>query len=118
MYILPATAFIISSPEGYLCPVCGWAGTFRGDHFHDEEGGCIATGICACCSYEPGFDDNPLASQDAEPTIGASIASRRRAWIGQGSPWRGIDATPVPDNWSSKAQLDRLFRLAPFLADK
>ena len=118
MDTLPATAFIILSPEGYLCPVCGWAGTSRGGHFQDDEGGCIATGICACCAYEPGFDDNPLASKDAKSTIAASIASYRRAWIDRGSPWLGRDATPVPVNWTADDQLARLFRLAPFLTEQ
>jgi hypothetical protein len=114
---LRPTTFIIASGGGYLCPVCGWAGTFIGNHFADDEGGCIATGICACCAYEPGFDDNPLASDKAKPTIAESITSYRRAWIDMGSPWRGIDATPVPDNWSAEAQLSKLFKRAPFLAE-
>jgi hypothetical protein len=117
MNILPATAFIIQSADGYLCPVCGWPGYFRGDHFDDEEGGCIATGICPCCLYEPGFDDQPLASKDAKPTIGESITFYRQEWLDAGLPWRGGDVTTAPDGWSAKKQLSRLFRIAPFLAD-
>ena len=109
------TTFIIRADEGFLCPVCGWAGTFKGDHFADDEGGCIATGICACCAYEPGFDDNPLASKNAKPTIRESISAFRQAWIKSGSPWLGRDRTPLPEGWSATEQLSRLYQLAPFL---
>jgi len=114
---LPATAFIIPSEDGFLCPVCGLAGYFRGDHFDDIEGGCIATGICPCCSYEPGFDDNPMASKNAKSTIAESIAFYRRGWIEAGRPWRGGDQTVAPASWSADEQLARLFRIAPFLAE-
>jgi hypothetical protein len=114
--VLPATSFIVSDGAAFLCPVCGWAGTFLGNHFDDEEGGCIATGICDCCQYEPGFDDNPLASSAAKPTIGESIAAYRETWLRNGAPWRGKLIGPDPPaGWSSQAQLDRLFEIAPFL---
>jgi hypothetical protein len=113
---LPATAYIIRDGAKYLCPVCGWPETFRGDHFDDEEGGCIAMGICDCCVYEPGFDDNPLASAAAKATIGESILAFRGAWLAEGAPWRGNGSRRAPpDGWSSERQLARLYELAPFL---
>jgi hypothetical protein len=114
---LPARAYIIQSNEGFLCPVCGLAGYFKGNHFDDVEGGCIATGICPCCLYEPGFDDQPLASSKAKPTIGESIAFYRHGWLNAGRPWRGGDQTSAPEDWSAEEQLSQLYRIAPFLAD-
>lgn len=114
MDVLPATAFLIRGDGGFLCPVCGWAGTFTGDHFDDEEGGRIATGICFCCLFEPGFDDNPLASSDAMPTVGESIAACRTRWLDAGAPWLS-HIVPRPSGWDAERQLQRLFELAPFL---
>lgn len=112
---LRPTAFIIKSGGSYLCPVCGYDGTFSGDHYDDAEGGCIGSGICSCCFFEPGFDDNPLASAEAEASIEASIASYRASWIAAGLPWRGGDVKAQPPGWNPQEQLARLFREAPFL---
>ena len=58
---LAPTDFLVEYESAFLCPVCGYDGTFKGNHYADNEGGCIATGICSCCFFEPGFDDNPAA---------------------------------------------------------
>ena len=112
---LPPTAFIIKFGESYLCPVCGYDGTFHGNHYDDEEGGCIATGICSCCLFEPGFNDNPAASADARDSVAASISSYRAKWVAAGSPWRGGDTKSPPLGWDPHDQLARLFQVAPFL---
>jgi hypothetical protein len=107
--------FIIQNNRGeYLCPICGFAGYFRGNHFADDEGGVIGSGICPCCFYEPGFDDNPLASAEAKDTLLESIQSYRKAWIEQGMPWRGKAGRPA--GWEPASQLARLLKTAPFLS--
>jgi hypothetical protein len=112
---LRASQFLINNDSGdYLCPVCGLAGYFAGQHFDDDIGGVIGTGICPCCFYEPGFDDDPLASGEAKDTIHASILSYRANWIASGMPWHGTNQHP-PDGWCARVQLEQLFRPAPFL---
>jgi hypothetical protein len=115
MQDLPPTAFIIKSGEAYLCPACGYGGTFQGNHYDDDEGGCIATGICACCFFEPGFSDNQAASANAESNILASVRAHRVRWIAAGSPWRGGNVRSPPAAWIAEEQLAALFRAAPFL---
>lgn len=89
---------------------------FHGNHFGDEEGGVIGTGICPCCFYEPGFDDNPAASAEANDKLLDSILSYRKAWIEQGMPWRGAPKAERPTDWEPALQLARLYKAAPFLA--
>lgn len=109
--------FIIRNDRGeYLCPVCGFAGYFRGDHFADKEGGVIGTGICPCCFYEPGFDDNPAASAGAKDTLLDSILSYRKAWTEQGMLWRGAPKVERPADWEPASQLARLLETAPFVS--
>jgi hypothetical protein len=113
----------------FRCPVCGLPGYFGEDSF-DELGGVIATGICPCCFFEPGFDDNPAASGTPEPTVLGSILACRRGWIEDGMPWRrgtrderiatGVyderrTSDDAPKDWSPTKQLETLFRLAPDL---
>ena len=73
-------------------------------------------GICACCLYEPGYDDCPAASADARETILESILWQREKWVGAGMPWRGNDGVVRPADWSAVTQLKHLLMLAPFLA--
>ncbi len=99
----------------YLCPVCGLSGYFNGSSF-GEQGTYIATGICPCCCYEPGFDDNPLASAQALPTVEASIRDYRSKWMRGGMQWqRDPTRHPRPAGWNAQDCLRRLFELAPFL---
>jgi hypothetical protein len=51
-----------------LCPCCGLIDQFSSPNY-DARGGLIGSGICAACFWEPGFDDDPMASADAGPTI-------------------------------------------------
>src|SRR5579884_306734 len=114
---LRPTAFIIKSGERYLCPVCGYDGTFQGNHYDDDEGGCIGTGIRSSCLFEPGFDDDPSASAEASDSIGASVKSYRAAWLAAGAPWRGGSSKSPPADWKAEAQLRHLFQTAPWLLD-
>ena len=114
----------------FLCPVCGLPGYFDEDAF-DAFGGVIAMGICPCCLFEPGFDDDPAASGTAGLTVLDTVRSYRQGWIADGMPWRrGTRAHRIaigvyderrvwdemPEAWSPTRQLERLLRLAPDLS--
>jgi hypothetical protein len=106
--------YIIATQDGkYLCPVCGHSGAFNGRHF-TTHGGLIGSGICFCCHFEPGFDDDPLASAAAKATVPDSIRCYRDDWIKVGQPWRG-QISLQPENWNADYQLAALFAQAPFL---
>jgi hypothetical protein len=105
---------IIRDSENHvLCPVCGLAGVFGLNSF-DEHGGVIGTGICYCCLYEPGFDDDPLASAAAKNTFLDSIHVYRNAWLHEKMPWRG-QPEKLPENWDPQRQLGMLFEQAAWL---
>jgi len=74
--------------------------------------GRIGTGICCCCYFEPGFDDEPGNSPDAKSTVLDSILAYRRAWVDEGMPWR-CDIHERPEGWDPIKQLDRLLELLP-----
>jgi hypothetical protein len=97
----------------FLCPVCGHAGTFDG-HCFDERGGVIGSGICPCCFYEPGFDDDPMASAKAKATPIESIKAYRADWISDEMPWRSPNV-PAPEGWDPLHQLKALLKIAPGL---
>jgi hypothetical protein len=97
----------------FLCPVCGHAGTFDG-HCFDERGGVIGSGICPCCFYEPGFDDDPMASAKAKSTPIESIKAYRTEWIADGKPWRSPNVS-APESWDASRQLKALLNIAPGL---
>ena len=114
----------------YLCPVCGLPGYFDERAF-DDEGGCIAEGICPCCFFEPGYNDDPGASADAKPTVLETVLCCRERWIADGMPWRrgtreermaiGVyseerASDDAPDNWAPQEQLEHLLRIAPELS--
>jgi hypothetical protein len=106
--------FAIKNKTGHvLCPVCGHAGTFDEQCFN-ERGGVIGSGICPCCMYEPGFDDNPEASAKAKATPLASIKHYRAEWIEEGMPWRSGQESK-PDGWNAADELANLLKLAPGL---
>lgn len=115
--------------DRYLCPVCGLPDYFD-VHAFDNRGGCIAEGICPCCFFEPGFDDDPNASANAQPTVRESIRWCRQQWISHGMPWRrgtveerialGVydparTSDNQPEDWCPQRQLERLLSLAPDL---
>jgi hypothetical protein len=111
---LDCTCFNVQTVRGtFLCPACGFGGAFDGSQF-ETRGGIIGRGICPCCFYEPGFDDDPMASADAQPTVLLSIASYRANWIAAGMPWRAT-MTPAPVDWRPETQLATLAEVAPFL---
>lgn len=96
----------------YLCPACGLPGYFEGQSYI-ESGGLIATGICPCCSFEPGFNDDPGASVTAEKTVAASILKHRANWVATGMPWRGSGGVEAPEGWEAQVQLVQLAHFAP-----
>jgi hypothetical protein len=94
----------------FLCPVCGHAGAFDG-HCFDERGGVIGSGICPFCIYEPGFDDDPMASANAKVTPIESIKAYRADWIAHGKPWRSQNV-PAPEGWDALHHLKALLNIA------
>ena len=108
-----ARQFNVTDPEGrLLCPACGFP-DYAGRPAYDDKEGLIGTTICPCCSWEPGFDDNPAASAAAQDTILGSLRAYRAAWNGGDTPqWRGRLAER-PAQWCPKEQLERLFQTAP-----
>jgi hypothetical protein len=103
---------IVSDAGQLLCPCCGLAGQC-GHPPYDARGGNIGSGICACCMWEPGFDDDPAASANAALTIEASLVAYRSLWIEQGYPWRA-EKTP-PEGWEGRSQCEQLLRQFPHL---
>jgi hypothetical protein len=100
-----------------LCPSCGLPGYFTADSWDERGRGVIGTGICPCCFYELGFDDDPAASGDAKQTVQASILHYRARWIATGMPWRGNDDywLTKPADWDPVGQLDALYVAEPGL---
>jgi hypothetical protein len=106
-----------ANPTPRLCPSCGLPGYFTAQSWDADGKGVIGTGICPCCFYEPGFDDDPGASAEAQPTVRASILHYRAKWIASGMPWRGNDDNWLtkPANWNPAAQLEALYDAEPGL---
>jgi hypothetical protein len=107
---------IIDDGGQILCPCCGLAGQFSYPPY-ETHGGSIGCGICACCMWEPGFDDDTMASAHAKPSIKASLDAYRAVWIEQGYPWRTKPwrDNGRPENWDGRAQCDELLRRFPHL---
>ena len=106
-----ARQFNVRDADGkYLCPACGFPGYFRGDSY-DERGGLAGTGICPCCYWEPGFDDDPDAS-GGPATILEALRLRRRGWSSFGPAWAGRPED-IPAGWDGRAQAEHLFEIAP-----
>jgi len=104
--------FNIRSPEGeYLCPACGYPGYFDGSSY-DESGPLIATGICPCWLWEPGYDDMPAAS-GAPDAILDSLREYRRGWS-DGPAWMG-KPEGMPPGWNGRIQFTRLLEIAPWV---
>jgi hypothetical protein len=107
--------FNVANSDGkMLCPCCGMTDQFSTLNY-DSRGGIIGSGICGACLWEPGFDDDPMASADAAPTIIESVLVYRAKWIAEGCPWRGT-ACAQPDVWNANQKLQFLFSRAPYLA--
>ena len=60
--------------------------------------------ICPCCFYQPGYDDEVLAS-------GRDLSPRdwRERWVAQGTPWGSTILGP-PDHWDPLLQLRNVER--------
>lgn len=111
--MLSFLSFNVVSPNGkLLCPACGFEG-YSDEPAYFDHGGRIGIAICPCCMWEPGFDDEPLASGDAEDTILKSLIAYRSRWWST-KVWQGqSDLTPTPID--GQAQLLSLKALAPYL---
>jgi hypothetical protein len=110
----PLLLNVASAQGDFLCPCCGCGDQFTTAPYH-SSGGRIGVGICGCCFWEPGFDDDPHASQAAHLRPSVSLRLYREAWIAAGFPWRGQSANR-PADYDGAAQLKRLEGLAPHLA--
>ncbi len=100
----------------FLCPSCGLPGYFEGCSYN-EDGPIIGSGICPCCMFEPGFDDDPAASGNAEPTVLATIFKYRANWIKDGRHWLAYDDYwfKRPPGWDPQKQLEALIERFPWL---
>ena len=106
-----ARQFNIRDADGrLLCPACGFP-SFANETPYDERGGLSGAAICPCCLWEPGFDDTPGGSADAEDTILASLRNYRAKWTSD-FQWRGRGRNEPPD-WDAERQLAHLFEVAP-----
>jgi hypothetical protein len=104
---------ILDARGNLVCPACGEAEQFHADALpYDDQGGVIGRGICSCCYWEPGFDDNPLASDAAKHTILESLKQYRAEWIASGYPHK---SKKLALNEMGKKQLAALFEYAPYL---
>lgn len=93
-----------------LCPACGFP-NFATEEAYDERGGLIGITICPCCLWEPGFDDDHLASGAPDETIGDLLRAYRSSWD-QAPKWQGRKGE-CPPNWDGRQQLAELFQVAP-----
>ena len=73
----------------------------------------ISTGICQCCLWQPGFDDDPAAS-GAPDTILEALRIHRHEWSLRLPAWSG-KMMIAPLDWDRRAQLERLFQFAPYI---
>ncbi len=105
---------VVDDAGQFLCPCCGFSGQFDRAPYR-STGGVIGTGICGGCFWEPGFDDDPMASEDAKPTIKASLLTYRAAWIAADYPWRA--STPPPAGWDGHARCEALLHRHPHLSE-
>jgi hypothetical protein len=107
---------VLDQSGRYLCPACGWPGHFDG-HSYWEQGGQIATGICPCCRFEPGYDDDSTVNEftQAEETVLESVLKYRKTWSDEGMAWRGHPKLEAPEGWNPAEQLAHLFAVAPWI---
>jgi hypothetical protein len=97
--------FNVFNEDGKLhCPCCGFADQVS-RHPYEARSGSIGSGICGACLWEPGFDDDLMASSIAEPTILVSLLSYRAEWIAAECPWRGSEKFRHPNGWSAHTSL-------------
>jgi hypothetical protein len=105
---------VVDADGNLLCPCCGMTDQFS-TAAYDARGGIIGSDICGACFWEPGFDDDQMASAGAGPTIIASLLSYRAMWITSGCLWRGTTRLQ-PAGWDPAQNMKHLLALAPHLA--
>lgn len=101
---------IVDSHSRLLCPCCGYPG-YSNVPAYDKSGGIIGLCICPCCLWEPGFDDDQMASAEANQTILESLIAYRQRWVGL-KKWRGKPEIR-PIDWHPETQLEQLYNAAP-----
>ncbi len=105
--------FNVTAPDGnLLCPVCGLPG-YAGSPAYSEQGGEIGSALCPCCLWEPGFDDNPLASGQAKSTILETVIAYRTGWMAT-KQWQG-NRRGMPKDFDADRQLADLAQIVPHL---
>jgi hypothetical protein len=114
IHFSPVLLNIVDGQGRLLCPCCGFADQFSRPPY-DKRGGIIGSGICGACLWEPGFDDDPMASAVAQPTILGSLLAYRAEWIAAGSLWRGSTRLAQPKDWHAQATLNVLREYAAHL---
>ncbi|MGW5982958.1 hypothetical protein ACWFOP_21480 [Bacillus mycoides] len=76
----------------YVCLVCGY--NCLPAPFYIREGIPNVSLICACCAFQPGYDDEEL---------GWTIEAYRENWLQEGAIW--FDPKKRPKYWDLKQQL-------------
>ena len=92
-----------------LCPACGFPDYTTGEPYGERQG-YAGMGICPCCFWEPGVTDDPDGWAEAKASILESLRAYRlrrdpSVWVGR--------SEMSPRAWDGRAQLARLFALAP-----
>ncbi len=94
----------------FVCQACGFAGWFKHETY-GERRWLAGRGICCCCLWEPGYDDQ-LAFTVEDVLI--CLRRYRAKWIADGFPWQS-HYVPKPRDWNPGEQLRRLGELAPWI---
>ncbi len=108
---------VVSQAGQFLCPCCGLDGQFSRAPYR-ATGGVIGAGICGCCLWQPGFDDDPAASGEALPSIKASLVAYRAKWMEEGYPSKAQHPASrrAAAEGDGQARCDQLLRSFPHLA--
>jgi hypothetical protein len=102
----------MNSIEKYYCPCCGYDGLSGpayaqigpppwsdfGPPPYSNRLGFPSYEVCACCSYEFGFDDDPGPGAKS-----SSFEEYRSEWLASGAAWFNSDVKPK--KWNLKKQL-------------
>jgi hypothetical protein len=101
-------------PPPYSCPCCGYVGLdypayakttgfpieVTGEPPYLLTLGDPSYGVCPCCGFEFGNDDDPGGN-----IPGSTFSEYLGAWIAEGSAW--FDAKKRPEGWDLREQLRR-----------
>ncbi|MGG3625536.1 hypothetical protein ABES25_18515 [Bacillus gobiensis] len=79
----------------YVCSICGY--NCLPGPLYDKEGVPDVSLICACCGFQPGYDDEEL---------GYTLESYRAEWIQNGAEW--FREKEKPKQWDLNKQLENI----------